>query len=82
VGGRAPLMMLRGLGRGGEISPDMPIVPEASLQGSSEIEFAVYALERLTCCQCFLGPLWWAYKCAGCHILPTVGYLGYFGTRQ
>jgi hypothetical protein len=75
-------MTLRGLGRGGEISPEMPIVPEASPQGSDEIEFAVCALERLTCCQCFLGPLWWAYKRAGCYILPTVGYLRYFGIRQ
>jgi hypothetical protein len=39
-------------------------------------------LERLTCCQCFLGPLWWAYKLAGCRILPSVGYPGYFYTRH
>jgi hypothetical protein len=29
-GGRAPLMTPRGLGRGGETSPETPIVPEAS----------------------------------------------------
>jgi hypothetical protein len=36
--------------------------------------------ERLTCCQCFLGALWWAYKRVGCRILPPVGYLRYFDT--
>jgi hypothetical protein len=44
AGGRALLMTSRGLGPGEEMSPEMPIVPEASLQGSSEIEFFVRAL--------------------------------------
>jgi hypothetical protein len=79
-GGQAPLMTPQGLGRGGEISPEMPIVPEASPQGSGEIEFAVSTFGRLTRYQCFLGPLWLAYKCAGCRILPPVGYLRYFDT--
>jgi hypothetical protein len=82
VGGRAPLMTPQGLERGGEMSPETPIVSEASPQGSGEIEFAVCAFERLTCCQSFLGPLWWAYKRVGCRILPPVEYLGYFGTQQ
>jgi hypothetical protein len=82
VGGRVPLMTPQGLRRGGEISPEMPIVLEASSQGSGEIEFVVCAFERLTHYQCFLDPLWWAYKHAGCHILPPVGYLGYFDTRS
>jgi hypothetical protein len=69
-----------GLGRGGEISPETPIVPEASPQGSGEIEFAVHAFERMTRCQCFLGPLRWASKHARCRILPPLGYLGYFDT--
>jgi hypothetical protein len=38
AGGQAPLMMLRGLRRGGEMSPETPIVPEASPQGSGVIE--------------------------------------------
>jgi hypothetical protein len=50
VGGRAPLMTPQGLGRGGEISPETPIVPEASSQGLGEIEFAVCTFERLTRC--------------------------------
>jgi hypothetical protein len=33
-----------GLGRGGEISPKTSIVPEASPQGSGEIEFVVCTL--------------------------------------
>jgi hypothetical protein len=44
VGGRALLMTLWGLGQCGEMSPETPIVPEASLQGSGEIEFVVRAL--------------------------------------
>jgi hypothetical protein len=43
-GCRASLMTPRGLGQGGEMSPETPIVPEASPQGSGEIEFAVCAL--------------------------------------
>jgi hypothetical protein len=44
VGGRVPLMTPRGLGRDGEMSPETPIVSEASPQGSDEIEFVVHAL--------------------------------------
>jgi hypothetical protein len=44
AGGQVPLMTPWGLGRDGEISPETPIVPEASPQGSSEIEFVVHAL--------------------------------------
>jgi hypothetical protein len=44
AGGRALLMTPRGLERGGEISPELPIVPEPSSQDSGEIEFAVRAL--------------------------------------
>jgi hypothetical protein len=33
-------MTLRGLERGGEMLPETPIMPEVSLQGSGEIEFA------------------------------------------
>jgi hypothetical protein len=44
TGGQAPLMMPRGLGRDGEMSPKTPIVPEASLQGSGEIEFVIRVL--------------------------------------
>jgi hypothetical protein len=40
-GGRAPLMTLRVLERDGEMSPETSIMPEASLQGSGEIEFVV-----------------------------------------
>jgi hypothetical protein len=60
TGGRAPLMTPQGLGRDGEVSPETRIVPEASPQGSSEIEFVVSRIEWLTCCQCFLGPRRWA----------------------
>jgi hypothetical protein len=38
------LMTPQGLGRGREMSPKTPIVPEASPQGLGEIEFAVCAL--------------------------------------
>jgi hypothetical protein len=41
---RAFFMTSRGLRRGGEMSPETPIVPEASPQGSGEIEFVVCAL--------------------------------------
>jgi hypothetical protein len=41
LGGRALLMMPQGLGRDGEISPETPIMPEAFLQGSGEIEFTI-----------------------------------------
>jgi hypothetical protein len=44
AGGRAPLMTPRGLGRGREMSPETPIVPEGSPRGSDEIEFVVRAL--------------------------------------
>jgi hypothetical protein len=44
AGGRALLMTLWGLGQCEEMSPETPIVPEASLQGSGEIEFVVRAL--------------------------------------
>jgi hypothetical protein len=43
-GGQVPLMTPRGLGQDGEMSPKMPIVPEASPQGSGEIGFVVRAL--------------------------------------
>jgi hypothetical protein len=43
AGGRALLMTPQGLGRGEEMSHEMPIVPEASPQGSGEIEFVVCA---------------------------------------
>jgi hypothetical protein len=43
-GGRALLMIPQGLGRGKEMSPEMPIMPEASPHGSGEIEFVVCAL--------------------------------------
>jgi hypothetical protein len=33
-----------GLGRGGEMSPETPNVPETSPQGSGEIEFVIRAL--------------------------------------
>jgi hypothetical protein len=36
--------MPRGLRRSGEMLPETPIVPEASLQGWGEIEFAIRAL--------------------------------------
>jgi hypothetical protein len=42
--GRVPLMTPRGLGRDREMSPDTPIVPEVSPQGSGEIEFVVRTL--------------------------------------
>jgi hypothetical protein len=38
------LMMPRGLKRGGEMSPEMPIMLKASPQGLGEIEFIVCAL--------------------------------------
>jgi hypothetical protein len=44
VGGQAPLMMPRGLGRDSEMSLETPIVPKASPQGSGEIEFVIHAL--------------------------------------
>jgi hypothetical protein len=44
TGGRTPLMMLQGLGRGEEMLPEMPIMPKASPQGSGEIDFVVHAL--------------------------------------
>jgi hypothetical protein len=44
VRGRALLTMSGGLGRGGEMSNETPIVPEVSPQGSDEIEFVVRAL--------------------------------------
>jgi hypothetical protein len=37
-------MTPRGLGRDEEMSPETPIVPEASSQGSGEIEFVVRVL--------------------------------------
>jgi hypothetical protein len=43
-GGQAPLITPQGLRRGGEFSLETPIVPKASPQGSSEIEFAVCVL--------------------------------------
>jgi hypothetical protein len=35
-------------------------------------------LERLTCCQCFLGPLWWGYliNMQGAVFYPLLGTLG------
>jgi hypothetical protein len=40
-------------------------------------------LERLICCQCFFVPYGVLFnKRAGCCILPSVGYPGYFDTRQ
>jgi hypothetical protein len=45
LGGQALLMTPQGLGRDGEMSPEMPIAPEASPQGLGEIEFAVRALD-------------------------------------
>jgi hypothetical protein len=48
-------------GGSGEVErcrPGCPIVPKASLQGSGEIDFCRSCLERLTCYQCSLGPLW------------------------
>jgi hypothetical protein len=44
TGGWALSMMSRGLGRGREMSPETPIMPEASPQGSGKIEFVVHAL--------------------------------------
>jgi hypothetical protein len=44
TGGRELLMMPWGLRRGREMSLEMPIMPEASPQGSGEIVFAVRAL--------------------------------------
>jgi hypothetical protein len=44
TGGRALLMTPQGLGLGREMSPETPIVPEASPQGSGVIEFVVCAL--------------------------------------
>jgi hypothetical protein len=44
VGGQALLTTSRGLGRGGEMSPKMSIVPEVAPQGSGEIEFIIRAL--------------------------------------
>jgi hypothetical protein len=43
-GGRAPLMTPRELERDREMLPETPIVPEASPQGSGEIELAVCVL--------------------------------------
>jgi hypothetical protein len=43
-GGWAPLMMSRGLRRGGEMSPETPIMLEVSSHGSGKIEFAICAL--------------------------------------
>jgi hypothetical protein len=37
------LMTSRGLGRGGKMSPEVPISPETSPQGSGEMEFVVRA---------------------------------------
>jgi hypothetical protein len=44
AGGRVLLMTPWGLGRGREMLPKTPIVPEAPPQGSGEIEFVVRAL--------------------------------------
>jgi hypothetical protein len=44
TGGQVLLMTPWGLGRGGEMSLETSIMPEASLQGSSEIEFVIRAL--------------------------------------
>jgi hypothetical protein len=54
--GRAPLMTPRWLGRNGEMSSEAPIVPEASPQGSGEIEFAVCTLSGWHAVSAFLGP--------------------------
>jgi hypothetical protein len=43
-GGQASLMTPRGLGRDEEMLPETHIMPEASPQGSDEIEFVVRAL--------------------------------------
>jgi hypothetical protein len=42
-GGWALSMTPRGLGRGGEMSPEVPISPETSLQGSGRMEFVIRA---------------------------------------
>jgi hypothetical protein len=44
AGGRTLLMTPWGFGRGGEMSPEMPIMPEASPQSSDKTEFAIRAL--------------------------------------
>jgi hypothetical protein len=42
-GGRVLSMTPRGLGRGGEMSPEAPISPKTSPQGSGRMEFVVRA---------------------------------------
>jgi hypothetical protein len=78
VGGQAPLMMPRGLGRDGEMSPETPIVPEASPQGLGEIEFVVRALSGWHAVSAFWVPYGGSFSLnvQGVVFYPLLGTLG------
>jgi hypothetical protein len=73
-----------GLGRGGEMSPRMPYSARGLSARLRRDRVCRSCLERLTCCQCSLGPLWQGsfITRAGCRILPPVGYPRYFDTQH
>jgi hypothetical protein len=87
-GGQALLMTPRGLGRGGEMTPEAPVSPETSPQCSGGMEFVICAASNWHAIRAFgestlLGPLWWGFNSrTGCRISPFVGYPGYFDTRH